>query len=135
MQRQVVATATLAGTVRLPAGASVGDLRLWMRPASAGAAESTQIRMTGDSRFVATGVIPGSYVVGGEASLRPQTGLFISMATPVRPLWARLPVVVAGIDLEGLELRLQPAMEVTGRVEFQAAQAGPPALTRPIRLL
>jgi hypothetical protein len=89
--------------------------------------------------FKYTSVAPGRYTItarsaASSAPLSPQGSSISSgvigppsaadRSTPI--LWARVDVDVAGDDISGLTLVLQPAMQLTGRVTFDGAVLPPP---------
>ncbi len=71
---------------------------------------------TGAFRF--PGVLPGKYKVMARAS----------------GVWALTDIAVADDDVSGLDLQLQPALRLTGRVTFDARTQTPPANLSAVRL-
>ena len=75
----------------------------------------------GAGRFKYTNVTAGRYTVTAKR-------------TGDAPLWAQVQVDVTGTDVTGLELRLQPALTVTGRVVFDGKTLAPPAVLSSVRV-
>ncbi len=67
-----------------------------------------------------TNLLPGTY------------GVYVRGAA--NTLWASAEIPVAGKDVPGVVLRLQPAVTVSGRVEFDATTLTPPAMPPRITL-
>jgi hypothetical protein len=127
VQRIHVQTAQLTGILSTLGGVSPTEVRLWMRPASEGTPESTPIRAKPDGTFVATGVLPGDYILGAESSVRRFSGGLVSTTgslPTVTWLSARTPIVVTGANRSDVSLVLQPAMRVTGHVRFDPPAQG-----------
>ncbi len=70
-----------------------------------------------DGRFSFRRVQPGHYVIAARA---------VSLATR-STLWGRTEVVVAGDDIEGVNVALEPALTLTGDLVFEGTTT-PPAL-------
>ncbi len=81
-----------------------------------------------DGRFVAAGLTPGTYVVTarGRAAGPAATPPAGRGAAPASS-WAMSEVVVSGQDVSGVEMRLEPAQPVTGRMVFESATGQTPA--------
>jgi hypothetical protein len=60
-----------------------------------------------DGKFVLRGVSPGSYFLTAESNMAGQ------------PWSAQLPIQVGAADLEGIELHLQPPMEIAGQIRIE----------------
>lgn len=117
---QIVRTGTISGTVMSVEGEPIqGNLRLIdpAMPVSPIGAWFTS--STPDGRFAFYGVVPGTYVIGGNNSPpgtiggAPATGGVFQMS-------ALTTVSVTGEDLEGVEVRMQPTSAVTGRVDLSS---------------
>jgi hypothetical protein len=119
---QLVATATVSGTVTSPSGALPPMLSVRLVPAGAQTEMLAGAGLRGlttqpraDSTYVFTGVAPGAYVV--KASVGRGRG-----AAPDGPTqWAAADVHVAGEDVS-IPLTLQPGVPINGRVVFEGAQ-------------
>jgi protocatechuate 3,4-dioxygenase beta subunit len=80
-------------------------------------------------RFSIPGVLPGEYTIAARTIPRAgQRGGAVGGAPNV--LWALTDVTVSGGDVSDLELRLQPAMSVTGKVVVERTSTTPLDLTR-----
>lgn len=75
----------------------------------------------GAGRFRYTNVTAGRYTVTAKRPADP-------------PLWAQVQVDVSASDVTGLELRLQPALTVSGRIAFDGKTLPPPANLASVRL-
>jgi protocatechuate 3,4-dioxygenase beta subunit len=100
--------------VRVGSASSVGRLadltgRLPLRPRP-------------DGRFTFDGIAPGEYVVTATTAPAGRG------APPTDSLWATMNVSIAGADVSGLTLSLQPGLTVAGRVVFDASTLQAPAL-------
>jgi len=77
-----------------------------------------------DGRFSLAGIRPGAYTVtiqtGGAQGGRGAT-------PPAEPLWGRADINVDGVDLSGIEIRLERGMDLAGRVAFESDTLAPPA--------
>jgi hypothetical protein len=88
-----------------------------------------------NGRFSIAGVRPGSYVLAARASSRTDQSGGPAAGRGAGPapldLWASAAVTVTGEDQTDIALRLQPGMELTGKVVFEGTRLQPPAdLTR-----
>ena len=77
-----------------------------------------------DGKFSLAGVRPGSYTVAVQTG-GPQGGR--GGAPPSEPLWGRADIDVAGVDVSGIEIRLERGMNLAGRVAFESDTLTPPA--------
>jgi protocatechuate 3,4-dioxygenase beta subunit len=123
---RLMPVARLTGTMLLPDGTPMGTgVSLNLRRQGADAAEqsgSPSLRIMPRGLFEIPAVEPGAYVMSARASSAPppqppQPGM--PPAAPVRremDLWAELEIGVDGRDQDGLVLRFQPGMTVSGRV-------------------
>ena len=75
-----------------------------------------RIRPAGNGPYQFTNVTPGRYLV----MARTTTG-----AQPM--LWAQTAIEVAGADVRGVQLVMQPTLQLTGRLVFEATRLQPPA--------
>lgn len=75
----------------------------------------------GAGRFRYTNVTAGRYTITAKRPSDP-------------PQWAQTVVDVSGADVTGLQLRLRPALVVTGRVVFKGRTLTPPASLSSVRL-
>jgi len=80
-----------------------------------------------NGRFAFPGVRPGDYSVLVRASSRaPAPGARPAPGPLVMDLWASASVRVDGRDISGLPLTLEPGMNLTGRIAFEAKTLEPP---------
>jgi hypothetical protein len=126
VQVQLVPTARVEGTVKLPEGispssvvvtiASNGPMAGWL----GGLPQSKRLDPGG--RFVMTGVAPGSYAI----KARPSGSAAPGAPPGISPssYWAQSDVVVDGHDLQ-VAMELQPGMAINGRLAFEGATAPP----------
>jgi hypothetical protein len=126
VQVQLVPTARVEGTVKLPEGiapsnvvvtiASNGPMAGWL----GGLPQSKRLDPAG--RFVMTGVAPGAYSV----KARPSGGA--ASGAPPGPApstyWAQADVVVDGHDQQ-VAMELQPGMAISGHLAFDGATPPP----------
>jgi hypothetical protein len=127
---QLVATATITGTVRTPEGVAMPpSVRVTLVPAGghaemlAGAGirgASAQPRT--DGAYKLAGVAPGNYTIKAGTPLGGR-----GMSVPGPSLWAAADVQVNGQNLE-VPLTLQPGVTITGRVVFEGAPPTPDEL-------
>jgi hypothetical protein len=99
-----------------------------------------QSRSMPDGSFALNGVTPGDYVVTARASAVPAPATppppgvpaINGMAVPSSPLtlWGQADVSVSGDDIEGIEIRLQPGMTISGSLAFDGTTTPPPDATR-----
>ncbi|HKW00755.1 MAG TPA: carboxypeptidase-like regulatory domain-containing protein [Vicinamibacterales bacterium] len=86
-------------------------------------------RTDNSGKFSFAGVLPGDYTLVARAQTGPAPAR--GGGPSARPmLWAQQDLSVAGGDLNGLSLRLQPGLSISGRVAFDGTAAPPPDLTR-----
>ncbi len=83
-----------------------------------------------NGRFSITGVRPGRYTVfargpAAGAAAAPGPGRAGGPGAAPLTMWAMADVEVAGQDISGMELRLQPGLTVSGRAVFDP-ESGPP---------
>jgi len=97
----------------------------------------TRASVDARGQFTLPSVRPGRYVLTARAASRPperQTGPVAGgMTTMQNPmdLWAMAPVTIDGQNIDGLSLMLQPGINITGRVLFEATTlAAPTDLSR-----
>jgi hypothetical protein len=119
---QLVATATVSGTVTSPSGPLPQLLSLGLVPAGAqtemlaGAGlRGVSTRLRPDGTFSFEGVAPGTYTV------RTIVGRGRGAAPDGPTQWAAADVHVAGEDVS-IPLTLQPGVPINGRVVFEGAQ-------------
>jgi uncharacterized protein (DUF2141 family) len=119
---EYVTLARVEGLVSMPPG-----MRVVVTIADAertGAAQTTRMSATpgGDGTFVFGRVPPGSFTI----SARAFPAAARSGAIPAQThLWGETGIVVGGDDIAGISIDLQPAISISGRVEFEGG--APPA--------
>jgi hypothetical protein len=76
-----------------------------------------------DGKFSLGGLRPGAYIVtvqtGGVQAGR-------AAMPPSEPLWGRADIDVDGVDLSGIEIRLERGMDLAGRIAFESDTLAPP---------
>ncbi len=141
----VVPTTTIQGTIVHPEG-SPASVLLVIAPADSVLpllAMLTPVLTPPDTegRFKYTNVAPGTYTITARSGAgAPATTTRVGSGggagggigpppspTAGRVLWAMSDVTVAGADVAGVTLALQPAMRVTGKIVFDPGKRDPPA--------
>lgn len=139
LQLQIVPLAQIAGVVLGAGGALPANAQILLVDAAAtGSTIPTRsVRAGADGQFSIAGVTPGQYTLfvrGAVRSSAPET-----MARPVpastaaafetklevmaamQTLWASIDLSVAGQNITGLALTLQPGLTISGRLAFDPA--------------
>jgi hypothetical protein len=138
-----VPAAKVEGVVTDPNGQPPGSLQLNMLQPAQSFLDGPPVfmRPDKDGKFSTTGILPGQYVLvarGTAASStvappprQPVTGPTVIRDVPL-PLWAMLDLTIDGHDVTDLNVKLQPGMNVSGRVVFEGETTPPAAedLTR-----
>jgi uncharacterized protein (DUF2141 family) len=156
-QLQLVATARVDGSVIGPDGTIPPGTQISLVPSDQvgmpqiPGVSLNMARSAQDGRFTFSNVTPGSYRVMARATIRDQTaeagrarGAGPAGQAPgggpgggrgpgqiQQVLWASVDIAVAGQNLSGVVLNLQPGMTVSGRLSFEGGNLTPPTdLTR-----
>jgi len=108
-------TASIDGTIVSPDGAPVNGRLAVARRSPIQALNTTQVR-SATSRFTVESLSPGPYSVLAEVAARPGASALWAMADVMAVSGQRVPV----------NLVLQPALTVTGRLVFDEATLKPP---------
>jgi hypothetical protein len=132
----LVATARIEGTLSRPDGQPARGAQVNLSP-------QENLDMFSDSgigtrtvdpqgRFAFPAVRPGRYIVVARASSQPPAapGPLASGTRPAPPtldLWGVTEITVEGRDIAGLSLNLQPGLNVSGRIAYEASTLTPPA--------
>jgi hypothetical protein len=160
-QLQLVPTARVTGTVTSTLGALPQGTQVALVPVDRagvpnipGQPNSTT-RVNQDGQFTFQNITPGQYLLQARATVREAPAATTARAnTPqgrgvpgpaggggrggpgpiAQVLWAAADVTVAGQDVTGLALSLQPGMTVAGRIEFQGTGLPPPMELNRIRV-
>jgi hypothetical protein len=126
---QLVPTSRIEGTIVAEDGRPAASAAITILPTRiVGSPLQTMPRATvSNGRFAVPGVTPGRYVITargrGAAAGPPVPGGRGGPGTS----WAMTEITVSGQDLTGLELRLEPAMTMNGRLVFESATGRVPA--------
>ena len=120
---QFVPTATVSGTVPIPAGAAAPVVTLIPDADAVGPDGVRGRQANGDGAFTFTGVPPGRYTLLARRNAQAAR----SMSAPA---WGSTGIVVDGQDLTGLSLPLQPGLTLSGRVAFEGTARRPPLRAR-----
>jgi protocatechuate 3,4-dioxygenase beta subunit len=120
-----VRTATVAGTVAIPAGVPPGSVEWLMLPRRTGGGNGSMMltfstsnrRVGADGQFSFTGITPGAYTLSAQVNQENGTSL-----------WAHADIDVDGQNLAGLSLALQEGLNVSGRMAFEMDGVDPPTL-------
>ena len=150
-QLQLVRTAKVEGSVQsndgtLPQGTQISLVPLdqvGMPPIPG--VSNTMTRAGADGRFAFSNIAPGQYRVMARASIRAVDPAADAAAAAagrgargggpggrggpgqiVQVLWGSADINVAGQDVPGVSITLQPGMTVSGRVSFESSSALPP---------
>ena len=120
-----VPISTIEGSVTVPPGMRV---QVAIADAGSGSVNETT-RMTAragdDGQFTFRSIPPGTYTITARAFPSDTR----SGATPAQTsLWAETSVSVAGEDISGIALALEPALSLAGRVVFESASGASPDL-------
>jgi hypothetical protein len=110
-------TAGISGSVLEPSGGAASNVVVQVinsEPQVSGAQSSTVTPLP-DGKFRRTGLAPGRYTV--EARTIPK-GMYGSARD--QPLFAQAEVVLAGQNVDGLTLTLQPCATISGRIAVPA---------------
>lgn len=142
---QFVSTAKIEGTVLGPDGAPPQNAQLNLVPRADASAMMDSLFLLDsmmmmsrptviNGKFSLAGVKPGDYTLAARAAPRvngaapgSQPGAGRGGAPPPMTLWASADITVDGTDQSGIQLRLEPGMELSGRIAFEAATLQPPA--------
>ena len=125
-----VATSRVEGVVTDPAGPLPPNVDVRLVRVGSASSVSRLADFTGrlplrprpDGRFMFEGIAPGEYVVTATTAPAGRG------APPADSLWATMNVSIAGADVSGLALSLQPGLAVAGRIAFDASTLQAPAL-------
>jgi hypothetical protein len=136
---RLVPTSRISGIVTTPDGVLPQTVLITIVPADPRARLSTNLgfvssaRPPAAGRYTFAGVTPGSFIVNARTGSGAGRGAAApTTATPV--LWASAPVTVQGVDLD-VPLALQPAIAVSGRVEFKTQTPPTPEEIAGLRIL
>jgi hypothetical protein len=117
IQMMLTKTAGISGSVLEPSGAAAANVIVQVlnsEPQVSGAQSSTVTPLP-DGKFRRTGLAPGRYMV--EARTIPK-GMYGS--TRDQSAWAQAEVVLAGQNVDGVTLTLQPCATISGRIATPA---------------
>ena len=146
-----VPTARIAGSVLDQDGRPMPGAQISLTPAGSssdfarlieGMARSMS-RTGADGSFTITGVTPGQYAINARAAARDASGrsqgqgpgTLISVAGLMgmpgsASFWASADLSVNGVDVPDVVLRLQPGMNVSGKIVFEGSSAPPADVTK-----
>jgi hypothetical protein len=126
VQLQYVPLATISGIATAGAGWSPARLTMVRVDEVPGFEPVRSARADADGRFTINGVPPGQYrLLAGTISASPVTSSGSPLMLPSDLLTAVVDISVNGEDVEGVNLSLQPALTVSGRLEFEGERAAP----------
>jgi uncharacterized protein (DUF2141 family) len=129
-QIQVVPTATIEGTLSLPASADPRTISVTLQQGgtqgqllgAAGGRGSMAARPSPEGKFSFAGVAPGQYTVAARAIAGAVQALPAN--SPARTLWAQADLSIDGRDTN-VALELQPGMTIKGRLVFEGTSPPP----------
>jgi protocatechuate 3,4-dioxygenase beta subunit len=140
-QLQFVTTSTVSGTLQVPGAVEPRGVMLMLVPATGVEMSASMlggfpmgrapVNARGEFRFES--VQAGDYTITARASSQPPPARGRGAgraggppAQPVMDLWATERVTVAGQDVSGLTVVLQPGVTLSGRVAFAGSSLEPP---------
>ena len=132
----LVPTAKVEGSVVVPEGMNPQSLMLQMIGSNPQGLMLDLFRRaspTAEGTFTFAGVAPGPYVIVAQAVPPAPPGGRAAAPGPAPRApshWARADVTIAGQDISGVSLTLQPGMVVAGRIQLEGTSAQPPDLSR-----
>ncbi|MDQ3421163.1 MAG: carboxypeptidase-like regulatory domain-containing protein, partial [Acidobacteriota bacterium] len=115
-----VPMSTVDGHVAVPDGSRV-QLTLATADSNAPYQTNTSATVGGDGRFTFRRVPPGHYLIAARAFSMPAPGTSALAAI----LWGRTEVLVAGDDIEGVGIALEPGLTLAGDLVFEGATTPP----------
>ena len=119
-------TAAISGVIRGPDGSppKLAQASMLRPNALVSSGNTLFIRPDAEGRFTVSEVAPGNYVLAARGSMQSSTDPAPGpMAIASMPLWAMTDVSVTGQDISGLELKLAPGLNVSGKLVFQSETA------------
>lgn len=127
IQLEYVPLATVSGVVTAPAGWTPARLSLWRTEETAPFQGGTAT-VTADPQgsFTFRGVRPGTYRLAARAVPPAAGGDVRAPSVTDAAQFALADVAVAGDDVEGVALSLQPALTLAGRIVFETDRGVPP---------
>jgi hypothetical protein len=139
---QRLATASVQGTVSKPDGQPAAGVTLQMTavlPPGPFASEAPLVlgsKSGPDGRFRISQVTPGDYKLIARGSLEPPAPARGGPVTPgvAGAYWAQADISVAGTDVSGVALTIEPGVTIAGLVRFDGRSIKPPANLAQIRL-
>jgi uncharacterized protein (DUF2141 family) len=135
-QLSLVPTAKVEGSVVVPEGISPQTIMLQMIGSNPQGLMLDLFRRSApapDGYFSFAGVAPGPYAIVAQAMPPAPPGGRPAAPGPAPRApshWARADVTIAGQDISGVSLTLQPGMVVAGRIQLEGTSAQPPDLSR-----
>lgn len=139
---QRVATSVVSGVVTRSDGAPAGGATIQMTavwnnaPFAPDSPLSLSATAGPDGAFRIPQVTPGEYRIEAKALVQapqPQTGGGAMVFTPgnsAPALWAQADVSVLGRDVEGVALRVEPGMTISGKLVFEGTAPPPADMTK-----
>lgn len=119
-----VRTALVSGYVTVPPGMRV-ELSLTKADPASPHQTSARSSPSSDGRFAFGRTAPGHYAIHARAF---PTDVRSGAVPAQTAMWGRTEVVVAGDDIEGITVALEPAVTLAGEVVFDSESAPAPAL-------
>lgn len=132
VQLEYVPLATVSGTVAAPAGWAPARVTLWRTDDTAQPPGGPVVSTDEQGRFTFRGVSPGNYRVAARITQLPGSGRGAQLTGAV--YYGAADVAVAGDDVDGLALSLQPGLTLSGRIVFETDRAAAPALPFQLRI-
>jgi hypothetical protein len=128
---RLVPTATIDGEISAPSGQSLPSVLLNVTSNDVVGAQTVTVRAEQNGRFRYPNVSPGKYVLTARSTSWDGPAVMVGPTTGPRRgpcYWATTEVNVAGSDVSGVVVMLQPCLTVRGHVLFQAEVLPPPDL-------
>jgi hypothetical protein len=129
IQLEYVPLATISGLAPVPDGWSAATVTLARLDDPTGYPLGHVARADADGRFSLASIPPGIYrLFARSAAGGPQpSGRGVDPSSgPVAALFASADVAIAGDDLSNINLSLQPALTISGRIVFEGTRPAPP---------
>jgi len=123
LNMRLVTTATIYGSIAAPAGEPLPSVLLTADSGDILGAQTVTVRAEQDGRFRYPNVSPGRYVLTARSTASNGPAIVVGPLVSPRSgrcFWARADVSVAGSDVSGVTLALQPCLAIRGNVLFQA---------------
>jgi protocatechuate 3,4-dioxygenase beta subunit len=127
IQLEYLPLATVSGIVSSPPGWTPARVSLWRTDEAAQPTGAAAVTADAQGAFTFRGVRPGTYRFAARAVPHADGGDVRAPSVTDAARFALADVAVAGDDVEGVALSLQPPLTLAGRIVFETDRAVPPA--------